>query len=69
MRKRMMRIRKRLFSWLLCGAVLISLCPQPALPWAYRAAALPTEESGLCEHHRIIPLGAVIPRVRLRLCL
>lgn len=64
MRKRMMRIRKRLFSWLLCGAVLISLCPQPALAMGVQGSGVATEESGLCEHTRIIPLGAVIPRVR-----
>ena len=51
MRKRMMRIRKRLFSWLLCGAVLISLCPQPALAVGVQGSGVATEESGLCEHH------------------
>ena len=51
MRKRMMRIRKRLFSWLLCGAVLISLCPQPALAMGVQGSGVATEESGLCEHH------------------
>lgn len=51
MRIRKMRIRKRLFSLLLCGAMLFSLFPQPAFAVGVQERGFSIGAGGLCEHH------------------
>ena len=47
-----MRIRKRLLSWLLCGAMLFSLCPQSVLAESgAQDSGQTVTAGGLCEHH------------------
>ena len=59
MRKRMMRIRKRLFSWLLCGAVLISPLSATGIGHGRTGQRRCHRKKAACASTtRIIPLGA-----------